>query len=64
MKKSILNLGKALNKADQTEISGGILAPIKVKTCAQVCPTATRRMKCGPAHCPGECDGRGGWMNY
>ena len=26
MKKSILNLGKALNKAEQTEINGGVMA--------------------------------------
>ncbi|CAL2086090.1 hypothetical protein [Tenacibaculum sp. 190524A05c] len=31
MKKSILNLGKALNKADQKEISGGMLRPIKFR---------------------------------
>ncbi|CAM1342458.1 hypothetical protein [Tenacibaculum amylolyticum] len=65
MKKSILNLGKALKKAEQTEIVGGInLVPIKVKLCSEVCPTATSRIKCGPPHCPGQCDGRGGWVNY
>ncbi len=63
MKKSILNLGKTLNKIEQTEVFGGILT-IKVKTCAEVCPTATSRIKCGPPHCPGVCDGRGGWYNY
>ncbi|MGQ3679031.1 hypothetical protein [Tenacibaculum discolor] len=28
MKKSILNLGKALNKADQKQINGGDMTPI------------------------------------
>ncbi|WP_299678604.1 hypothetical protein [uncultured Tenacibaculum sp.] len=63
MKKSILNVGKALSKADQTEIIGGVLIK-KIKTCAEVCPTSTSSIKCGPPHCPGVCDGRGGWVLY
>ncbi|WP_095069133.1 hypothetical protein [Tenacibaculum jejuense] len=64
MKKSILNLGKALNKAKQTEITGGIVPLIRIQSCPEVCPTATTTIKCGPPHCPGVCDGRGGWINY
>ena len=63
MKKSILNIGKALNKAEQKKVNGGIDL-IRIKTCAEACPTATTTIKCGPPHCPGVCDGRGGWINY
>lgn len=31
MKKSILNFGKALNKAEQKKISGGLISLIKVR---------------------------------
>ncbi len=64
MKKSILNIGKALNKTEQTEINGGIIPLIRIGLCSEVCPTATTTIKCGPPHCPGVCDGRGGWINY
>ncbi|WP_095069134.1 hypothetical protein [Tenacibaculum jejuense] len=63
MKKSILNLGKALNKARQAEVNGGIV-PIRVATCDEVCRTAPRGTKCGPPHCPGVCNGRGGADRY
>lgn len=65
MKKQILNLGKALNKNEQTDILGGRPTLISlIKTCAEVCPSATRQIKCGPPHCPGVCDGRGGYYLY
>ncbi|MDC1162272.1 hypothetical protein OAT18_02400 [Tenacibaculum sp.] len=60
MKKSILNLGKSLNKKTQKEINGGGRVP----SCPEVCPSAPRGTKCGPRHCPGECDGYGGYMSY
>ncbi len=68
MKKSILNLGKTLNKAKQTTILGGnplILKPTKLAgQCKDVCPSVTQEIKCGPPHCPGVCDGRGGFFLY
>lgn len=52
MKKSILNLGKELNKADQKEISGGMPRPIKFKCIVNY----------GDARCctPSECGETGG----
>jgi len=64
MKKSILNIGKALDKAEQLEIAGGRELIIRIGLCSEVCPTATTTIKCGPPHCPGVCDGQGGWINY
>ena len=63
MKKSILNVGKKLNKADQQEITGGGLKPRPIY-CEDICPTASAGTPCGPPHCPGVCDGNGGWINY
>lgn len=39
MKKSILNLGKALNKAEQLQINGGqiVLCPMEVGGCSCNC---------------------------
>ncbi len=65
MKKSILNLGKALNKTQQTDIFGGMLILTKlVGQCKDVCPSATKEIKCGPPHCPGVCNGHGGFYLY
>lgn len=65
MKNSISNLGKTLNKTEQKNVLGGIKPnPIRIPLCSEVCPTATSKIKCGPPHCPGACDGRGGWVNY
>ena len=36
MKKSVLNLGKALNKAEQKSISGGFAACINASQCADI----------------------------
>ena len=62
MKKSILNLGKSLSKAEQINITGG-LRPSRA-TCAQTCVTAPHGTPCGPPHCPGMCTGNGGYVNY
>lgn len=63
MKKSILNVGKSLNKTDQQQINGGrIFKPSNL--CEDICPTASAGTPCGPPHCPGVCDGNGGWINY
>ena len=61
MKKSILNVGKSLKKVDQQQIKGGL---IRSFLCEDICPTASAGTPCGPSHCPGVCDGRGGWINY
>ncbi len=65
MKKSILNLGKALNKTQQADIFGGVLDLINlIPQCKDVCPSATRQKSCGPPHCLGVCDGHGGFYLY
>ena len=56
MKKSILNLGKALNKADQKEISGGMLTPIKFKCIVNYGdPRCCTPSECGETHDPSKC---------
>jgi hypothetical protein len=62
MKKSILNIGKTLNNVEQKEILGGRLKPVS-NACADICPNAAQGTNCGPPHCPGICDGNGGWIN-
>ena len=37
MKKSILNIGKALNKAEQKSINGGANCPIYAPSCCTSC---------------------------
>jgi len=63
MKKSILNLGIALNKSEQKEINGGIFSLIQILPCNEMCVTAQRGTKCG-THCPGVCTGNGGFVLY
>ena len=63
MKKSLLNLGEALSKTEQINITGG-RNPIRVASCAQTCQTAAHGTPCGPPHCPGMCTGNGGYVNY
>ncbi|WP_143569827.1 hypothetical protein [Tenacibaculum agarivorans] len=65
MKKSILNLGNVLSKDEQSNVHGSIQL-IQIAECSSVCRTAKSGTRCvsGGTHCPGECDGRGGWYNY
>lgn len=62
MKKSILTLGKPLSLENQKQISGGRKTISNL--CQDICPTAPHGTPCGPPHCPGMCDGNGGWVNY
>ncbi|MBL4605570.1 MAG: hypothetical protein JKY02_07915 [Flavobacteriaceae bacterium] len=63
MKKSILNIGKTLNKVQQKQVQGG--APGGA-VCSTVCINAGYGVRCDlHAGCPGAldgmCDGNGGY---
>ncbi len=60
MKKSILNLGKTLNKVEQKTINGGM---ISLLTCESLCKNAKRGTRCFFPY-QGACDGRGGVVYY
>jgi len=47
MKKQILNLGKALDKAEQKEINGGDLRPI----CSYYCSGTTAKLSTRTTYC-------------
>ncbi|WP_459212468.1 hypothetical protein [Aquimarina rhabdastrellae] len=64
MLKNILNVSgvQELSKNDQKEFMGGV--PVLIpRSCDVVCRTAPRGTDCGPSHCPGVCDGHGGYYN-
>ncbi len=65
MKKSILNLGTKLTAVEQKEINGGTLA---AQPCDIVCASNySYSGRCGfspLSHCPGACNGRGGYIFY
>ncbi len=60
MKKSILNLGEKLTTVEQKEINGGV---IPSQACDVVCVYGNTG-RCGFPHCPGVCNGRGGYILY
>ncbi len=63
--KKLANLkgAKALSKKEQQNINGGGIKPMPF-LCEDICPTSPHGTECGPPHCPGMCDGNGGWVNY
>ncbi len=60
MLKTILNVSgvQELSKNNQKKFNGGI--NLRPPSCDVTCRTAPEGTPCGPAHCPGICDGRGG----
>ena len=66
MKTKISNLGNVLSKKQLTNIHGSIIPIlIQVKECSTICVNAARGTNCvsGGSHCPGICDGYGGFYN-
>ncbi len=65
MKKSISKLGNVLSKNEQSNVYGSRLSLV-IAECSSICVNAKSGTKCfsGGTHCPGECDGRGGFYNY
>lgn len=61
--KKLENLGKALSKADQKQVDGGIKLTLNVWNCDTTCPGTNSTAYCGNVHCPAWCDGYGGWIN-
>lgn len=63
MKKSILFLGKSLTAVQQKQVNGGFAAQ---QQCHEVCPHTYdgKFTGCGFPHCPGYCDGNGGYVIY
>jgi len=66
MKTKISNLGNVLSKKQLTNIHGSQLFIITSRECSSICATASSGTRCfaGGTHCPGACDGRGGWWLY
>ncbi|GAA4110981.1 hypothetical protein GCM10022393_08370 [Aquimarina addita] len=63
MKKSILNLGKALNKAEQKSINGGF--NFTSLSCEIRCRTAERGTRCFSTEAGlAACDGNGGFVPF
>ncbi|MEL7147405.1 MAG: hypothetical protein AAFO69_13610 [Bacteroidota bacterium] len=52
-----------VSKEEQKNVNGGMLRK-GIPMCSESCPSATSAGPCGPPHCPGWCDGNGGWVNY
>ena len=63
MKKSILNLGKTLNKAEQKQVTGGM--SLTSFFCESVCKTASRGTRCySPVSGQSACNGNGGHIPF
>ena len=56
----------SLAKADQVTLNGGLVPTPIGGECSVVCVNAPGGTPCfaGGPHCPGECNGRGGWAVY
>ncbi len=63
MKKTILVLGKNLTVVQQKQVNGGVTPQ---GACHDVCPQIYngKYTGCGFPHCPGYCDGNGGYIIY
>ncbi len=60
MKKTVLNLGESLTATKQKEINGGAFV---TGSCEDIYHGNSRQI-CGIPHCPGTCDGNGGYIIY
>lgn len=60
--KTLLAIGKTLDKNTQKEITGGRPLILDTRSCAEVCRAATSPTKCVRNHCIYFCDGRGGYV--
>ncbi len=60
MKKTVLNLGESLTVSKQKEINGGAF---ETGACEDICYGNSRKI-CGIPHCPGRCDGNGGFIIF
>jgi len=62
MKTKISNLGNVLSKKQLTNIHGSLI-PIGGETeCSLICIWAADETPCTVNHCPGSCDGNGGYF--